>query len=161
MTKTKRNSFLIGLATAGMFALSAQAQPPGPPPMMGPHHGGGFGPGRVIHVLLRSADLTADQQTQAHQILDANHSAVETIFTNLRQANNDLASLLLGASDVQADALSTQLTKINGLQLQLEQQTANTVLAIRALLTPEQLAKAAAAETQMQARQGDFFGGED
>jgi Spy/CpxP family protein refolding chaperone len=113
--------------------------------MMGP------GPGRLIHLLMKSSDMTPDQETQAHAILDANRSAVEGIFTELRQANTDLANLLLGPPDVQANALSTQLTKINQLQLQLDQQSANTVLAIRALLKPEQLAKAAAAESEMEA----------
>lgn len=153
MTKTKRNTLLIGLAAASLYALSAYAQPP-----MGPHHmgcGGPGGPGRLIHVILRSADLTADQETQAHSILDSNRSAVEGIFTQLHQANTDLATLLLGPQDVQADALSTQLTKINQLQLQVAQQEANTVLAIRAILKPAQLAKAAAAESQMQADMAD------
>ena len=151
---TRRNLALMGLAAASLYAFTAYAQPP----MMGRHHGGGCGPGRLIHVLLRSADLTADQETQAHTILDTNRSAVEAIHTQLRQANNDLANLLLGASDVQSDAVTAQLTKINQLQLQLEQNTANTVLAIRAILTPDQLAKAAAAESQMQAHKDGFFG---
>lgn len=150
---TKRTMTLIGLAAAGMYAVSAYAQPP-----MGPHHkgcGGPGGPGRLIHVILHSADLTADQETQAHSILDSNRSTVGGIFTQLHQANTDLATLLLGPQDVQADALSTQLTKINQLQLQLAQQEANTVSAIRALLKPEQLAKAAAAESEMQADMAD------
>jgi Spy/CpxP family protein refolding chaperone len=150
---TKRTMMLIGLAAAGMFAASVHAQPP-----MGPHHmgcGGPGGPGRLIHVILHSADLTADQETQAHAILDSNRSAAEGLFTQLHQANTDLATLMLGPQDVQADALSTQLNKINQLQLQLAQQEASTVSAIRALLKPEQLAKAAAAESEMQADMAD------
>jgi Spy/CpxP family protein refolding chaperone len=153
---TKRSIVLIGLVAISVTALGVYAQsstPAPPPPCMGPHRGHmmGGGPGRLIHLLMRSTDMTPDQQAQAHAILDANHSTVEGIFTQLRQANADLANLLLAAQDVQADALSTELTKINQLQLQLDQQTANTVLAIRALLTPEQLAKAAAAESEIEA----------
>jgi Spy/CpxP family protein refolding chaperone len=147
---TKRTMMLIGLAASGMYAVSVHAQPP-----MGPHHMGCGGPGRLIHVILHSADLTADQETQAHSILDSNRSAAEGLFTQLHQANTDLATLLLGPQDVQADALSNQLTKINQLQLQLAQQEATTVSAIRALLKPEQLAKAAAAESEMQADMAD------
>ncbi len=156
---TKRSIVLIGLAAISVTALGvyAQSSTPGPPPPCMGHHRGpmmgmmGGGPGRLIHLLLRSTDMTPDQETQAHAVLDANHSAVEGIFTQLRQANTDLANLLLGPQDVQAGALSTELTKINQLQLQLDQQTANTVLALRALLQPEQLAKAAAAESEIEA----------
>jgi Spy/CpxP family protein refolding chaperone len=153
---TKRTMLLIGLAAISVTALGVYAQsatPGAPPPCMGHHRGHmmGGGPGRLIHLLMKSTDMTPDQQTQAHAILDANRSAGESLFPQLRQANADLASLLLGPQDVQADALSTQLTKINQLQLQLEQQTANTVLAIRGLLKPEQLAKAAAAESEIEA----------
>ena len=153
---TKRNIVLIGFIAVSVTALGVYAQSTAPTPpaeCMGHHHGHmmGGGPGRLIHLLMRSTNMTPDQETQAHSILDANRSTMEGIFTQLRQANTDLANLLLGPQDVQADALSTQLTKINQLQLQLEQQTANTVLAIRALLKPEQLANAAAAESQIEA----------
>jgi Spy/CpxP family protein refolding chaperone len=159
---TKRSIVLIGLVAISVTALGvyAQSSTPAPPPPCMEHHRGpkmgtmgmmGGGPGRLIHLLMRSTDMTPDQETQAHAILDANHSTVEGIFTRLRQANADLANLLLGAQDVQADALSTELTRINQLQLQLDQQTANTILAIRALLKPEQLAKAAAAESAIEA----------
>jgi Spy/CpxP family protein refolding chaperone len=151
MTKTKRNTLLIGLAAASLYAFSAYAQPP----MMGRHHGGGCGPGKLVHVLLRSADLTADQETQAHSILDSSHATAEEIFTQMHQAHADLANLLLGPQDVAADALAAQLTKINQLQLQLAQQETSTVVALRAILTPDQLAKAAAAESQWQADKAD------
>ena len=153
---TDRSIVLMGLAAISVTALGVYAQSNTPVPLkpcMGHHRGHMMGgaPGRLIHLLMRSTDLTPDQETQAHAILDANRPAVEGIFTQLRQAHTDLANLVLGPQDVQADALSAQLTKINQLQLQLDQQTANTVLAIRALLKPEQLATAAAAESQIEA----------
>ena len=153
---TKRTLLLLGLAAISVTALGvyAQSATPGAPSPCMEHHRGhmmGGGPGRLIHLLMKSTDMTPDQETQAQAILDANRSAVEAVFPQLRQANTDLATLLLGPQDVQADALSAQLTKINQLQLQLQQQTANTVLAIRGLLKPEQLAKAAAAESQIEA----------
>jgi Spy/CpxP family protein refolding chaperone len=149
----KRTSVLIGLAAASLYAVSVYAHPP---MMGGPGMGGGCGGGRLVHVLLRSADLTADQETQVHDILDADRSAVHDIFGQMRQAKDDLATLLLGSQDVQADALAAQLAKIDQVQQQLAQHEADTVLKIRALLTPDQLAKAAAAEAQMQARRPDF-----
>jgi Spy/CpxP family protein refolding chaperone len=160
-----RNMVLIGLMALSLGAAGVSAQsttPAPPPPWMGHHHGPpmmGGGPGRVIPLLLHSTDLTADQQTQVQQILESNRADAQTIFTQLRQANDDLATLLVGPDDVPADKLATQLAAINQAQLQLAQHEANTVLAIRGVLTADQLAKAAAAESQHQADKADhpFF----
>ncbi len=154
---TKRNIVVIGLALAGMWAWSAQAQPSDPLPGMGHHHRHmmGGGPGGLIPLLLHATDLTPDQDAQVHQILDADRPAVQPIFSQLQQANTDLASLLLGAQGVQSDAVSAQLTLIAQLQQQLAQHEVATVAAIRAILTPDQLAKALAAKDQMRAWHGD------
>jgi Spy/CpxP family protein refolding chaperone len=156
---TKRKMPMIGLAAACIYAAAAYAQPiPPEPPMehhqVGPHcgHMKGGGPGRLIHLLLRSTDLTPDQETQAHQILDAGRVAVQDLFTQLHQADNDLANLLLGAQEVQPAALAAQQALIAQLHQQLAQHEATTVLAIRAILTPDQLAKANAAVSDMKAR---------
>ena len=149
-----RYRVLIGAAAASILAIAAHAQPPadmapiGPPPMMA------GGPGRLIPLLLDSTDLTADQQTQVHQILDANRSTVESIFTSMKQADDDLASLLLGSEEVQPDLLALQLATIQQLRQQLALQEANTILAIRGVLTADQLAKAAAAKDEMPAWHG-------
>ena len=149
--RNKRNTGLIALALASICAASVYAQSTTAPPEMGPHHGHmmGGGPGRVIPLLLHSTDLTADQETQVHQLLDSNRSTTQGLVGQVQQANKDLTNLLLGPNDVQADAVSAQLALIAQRQQQLAQHEANTVLAIRALLTPEQLAKAAAAQDQM------------
>jgi len=140
---TKRSTMLMALAVAGICAVRGYAQgPPGMPPHL-PMLGG---PGRLIPVILHETDLTADQQTQAQQILDTNRAALEPIFTQLKQANDDLANLLLGPGDVQADAVATQLARISQLQQQLAQNEANTVVALRGILTADQLAKADAAK---------------
>ncbi|MBI1816720.1 MAG: periplasmic heavy metal sensor [Deltaproteobacteria bacterium] len=159
---TKRKMLMIGLVAVGIYAAAADAQPIPPGPPMEHHHEGphcghmkGGGPGRLIHLLLRSTDLTADQETQAHQILDAGRVAVQDLFTQLHQADNDLANLLLGAQDVLPAALTAQQALITQLQQQLAQHEAATVLAIRAILTPEQLAQASAALSDMEARHAD------
>ena len=151
----KYKALFIGLALAGICAVSVQAQPG--PPGMGHHHGPmmGGGPGRLIPLLLHATDLTSDQETQAHQILDAGHPAAEQIFTQLHQANKDLANLLLGQAVPAADAVAAQQAQIAQLQQQLAQQETSTVLALRAILTPDQLAKALAAQGQWNGKHGD------
>jgi Spy/CpxP family protein refolding chaperone len=153
----KRNIMLIGMAAAGMYALTAYAQPATGTPGMWHHHGPmmGGGPGRLIPLLLRSTDMTADQDAQAHQILDADRPAVQQLFTQLAQANKDLANLMLGQQDVKPDAVAAQQAVVAQLQQQLAQHEATTVMAIRALLTPDQLAKANAAKDQWQPHHGN------
>src|SRR5262249_52250256 len=110
---TKRNTVLIGLAAVGLYALTAYAEAPTGLSGMWHHHKHkrGGGTGRLIPLLLHSTDLTHDQQTQAHQILDANRPAAQQLFTQLHQAQKDLATLLL-APEVQKDAVATQQTRI-------------------------------------------------
>ena len=67
----------------------------------------------------------------------------------MHQAKDDLAKSVLGPQDVAADAVSARLAHIAELKQQLAQRQVATALAIRAILTPEQLAKAAAARDQL------------
>ncbi len=78
----------------------------------------------------------------------ADRSAMGDTFGQLHQAKKNLANLLLGPQDVQAAAVSKQLAQIAQLKQELAQHETGTVLAIRAILTPDQLAKAAAAKDQ-------------
>ena len=161
---TKRTMMLIGLAAVSLCATGIHARSATPGPECGHHRsmrGGAGGGGKLIHLLLRSTDLTPDQQAQVQPILDADRTAAQGLFTQLRQAHADLANLLLSTQDVKPDALAAQQAVIAQLQQQLAQQEASTVLAIRAVLTPDQLAKANATLSQIEARHADqphFFG---
>jgi Spy/CpxP family protein refolding chaperone len=155
----KRTIGLVGLAAVALYALSVHAQSatetPGCMHHRGHHMGGG--PGRLIPLLLRSTDLTPDQEKQVHQILDADRPAVQELFTQLHQAKDDLATLMLGPQEPQADTVSAKLASIAQLQQQLAQHEAATVTKIRGVLTPEQLAKALAAKDQKPAWHGRKF----
>jgi Spy/CpxP family protein refolding chaperone len=155
----QRTTVLIELAAVGMYALAMHPHMAGAEPGRWHHHPPmmGGGPGPLIGLLLHSTDLTADQETQVHQILDADRPAVQQIFSQLHQAQKDLANLLL-APQVQTDAVTTQQALIAQLQQELAQHETSTVMAIRAILTPEQLAKANAAKDQWQARHDDSPG---
>jgi len=146
---TKRTTTLIGLLGLALGAFILCARAPRAIGEMGPHHGhhghGMAGAGRLIPGLLWSTDLTADQQTQVHQILDANRPTMEQLAEQLHQATKAFGHLMLAGQPPQADAVSAQLAAIAQLQQQLAQNEANTVMSIRALLTPDQLAKADAA----------------
>jgi Spy/CpxP family protein refolding chaperone len=137
---------MIGAVVGGIYAAAALGQSDSSSPAA---HGMHHGPGRLIKLIIKSADLTPDQQSQVRQIVAANRAAAHDTFTQLHQAKTDLANLLLGPQAVQTDALSTQLAQVGQLKQQLAQQRASTVLAVRGLLTPDQLAKVAAAKDQL------------
>jgi Spy/CpxP family protein refolding chaperone len=99
--------------------------------------------GLMLPALLRSANLTADQQAKVHDILKARRAAARPIVQSLRQVQQDLADRLLAPGPVTLADLQPQLDKINQLRGQLLQTSAQATLDIRALLTPDQIAKAA------------------
>jgi Spy/CpxP family protein refolding chaperone len=106
--------------------------------------GGGRGGGALmLPALLRSANLTPDQQTKMHDILKARRTAARPIVAGLRQAQQDLADKLLAPGTVGLADLQPQLDKITQQRGQLLQNSAQAALDIRAILTADQLAKAA------------------
>ena len=145
-----RNSVVAGLAMV-MLAATVWAQSDAPTPgctgkMGGEHHHRGGG--RLVHLLLHATDLTPEQQVQAKAILEAKRPAMKDQLTQLRRAKSDLAILLLGVQPPPPAAIAAQQEKIAQIHQQMAQRRANTVLAIRAILTPDQLAKALAAKDQ-------------
>ena len=155
----KRIIGLIGLAMVALYAVNVHAETTPDTPGCSHHgwHRMGGGPGRLIPLLLRSTDLTADQETQVHQILDADRAAVHDLVTQLHQAKNDLATLMLGPQEPPADTVSAKLASIAQLQQQLAQHQAGTVTKIRGVLTADQLAKALAAKDNKPAWHGKKF----
>lgn len=139
--------FLSGWLWAILVSTPLLAQPMGGPPMGGPPMGhmmrGGDNPAMMLHMMLRQADLTPDQQAQVRKIMDADHQSLRTQFTQLQAANKELADKLFAPGTVQAADLTPQIQHITQLRQQLMEQGVKTALAVRAVLTPQQLAKVA------------------
>lgn len=143
----KRSMLLIGLLVATLCGGPVFAQPPTPQPGAGAPPRGKW-PGHHIGRLIHAADLTPEQHAKVRQIMEADRPATDDLFGKLRKANGDLTALLLGPQAPTDDAVKAQLAAIAPLRQQLEQHRADTVLKIRAILTPDQLAKALAAKDQ-------------
>lgn len=165
---TKRMPLLLaGLVLASLWSATLQAQPTGsppigPPPMMmkgmgGPHMMfGGDGPSAMLPLVLRHANLTPDQQTQVHKIMEAEHQSLQALFKQLQTANDQLADKLFAPGAVQAADLTPQVQQITQLRQQLMEQGLKTALAIRAVLTPDQLAKVSQLKTRMEKLQAEM-----
>lgn len=146
---------LTGMLLATLSAAPLRAQPMGPP--MGGHmmHGGDS-PAMMLHLVLKQADLTPDQQAQVRKIMDAEHQNLRTLFAQLQAANNQLADKLFAPGAVQATDLTPQVQQITQLREQLMQQGVKTALAIRAVLTPQQLAKVAQTKDRLEKLQAEM-----
>jgi Spy/CpxP family protein refolding chaperone len=136
------------LVVVCLWSLPARAQL-----RPGPHERGGMagdGAGIALPLLLRGANLTADQKSQVQQIM-ANHRATfRDLFGQLRAAQDQMANKLFSAGRLQEADLAPQVQQIAQLRNQLADEGLKVVLEIRGVLTPEQLAKASQLKSQMQ-----------
>jgi Spy/CpxP family protein refolding chaperone len=109
----------------------------------------GDGAGIALPLLIRGANLTADQQAQIRQIM-ANHRATfRDLLSQLRASQDQMANKLFSTARLQEADLAPYVQQISQLRNQLAEEGLRVVLQIRGVLTPEQLAKASQLKSQM------------
>lgn len=131
------------IAAVLLIAASAEpalAQAPGHEPAVRGMAGRGDG---ELWLMIRAANLTPEQQTRVRAILSAHRATARPLIEQLRQAQQELGGKLLASGPVQAADLQPQLQRISQLRDQLAQDSAGAALEVRAVLTPEQLARVA------------------
>ena len=151
---------IVTLMTAGMLMGAAGLGAPAAGQGMGPDMGRG-GPwgrdgGLALPFLIRSADLTPEQETRVRAILSGHRTAMRNALEQLRRAQDELADKLLSAGPVQNTDLQPQLQQIGQLREQLLQDSAQIALEVRAVLTPDQLAKAGQVKARMKQLQSEM-----
>ena len=112
--------------------------------------------GMALPFLIRSANLTPEQETKVHSILSAHRTTTRNVLEQLRRTQDELADKLLAAGPVQTADLQPQLQQIGQLREQLLQDSAQIALEVRAILTPEQLAKAGQVKARMKQLQSEM-----
>ena len=147
---------LTALALLSVVPRPSQAQPMGGPPMGGMMHGDS--PAIMLRMVLKQANLTPEQQEQVRKIMETDHQSLRALFAQLQAANNQLSDKLFAPGAVQAADLAPQVQKIAQLRQQLMEQGVKTALAVRAVLTPQQLAKVAELKNRFQKLQGEMRG---
>lgn len=137
------------VVTGCLGILPSYAQPR--PGFHGPRPGMmGDGAAMTLPLLLRGANLTADQKTQVKQIM-ANHRATfQNLFSQLRTVQDQISSKLFSTGAVSESDVMPQLQQVTALRSQLAEEGLRVALEIRNILTPDQLNKAAQLKTQMQ-----------
>jgi uncharacterized membrane protein len=103
----------------------------------------GPGDGLRLGLLLRGAHLTVDQQSKVRVVLSAHRGTIRSLTEQLRQAQEEVADKLFAPGPLQAADLQPSLQRITSVREQLLQESAQVVVEVRALLTPDQVAEAA------------------
>ena len=153
-TKLASIPLALMLAAAALLTSgSAMAQPAG-------RMGGGGGPmsggAGLLPLMLRSAKLTPEQDAKVKDLVAARRPVARSLMQQLRQSEDDLAGKLLAPGNVNLADVQPQLQHISQLREQVLRDSAQTALDIRALLTPEQLGRAAQANARMRQLQREM-----
>jgi periplasmic protein CpxP/Spy len=124
---------LVTLAIASQWARAQMGRPPGPP-----------GPPPPLGALLVGVHLTADQETQVRTIMETHRQAVEPLRQQLDTQHEQLMNKLTSPGQITLAELTPLDQEIAQTEQQLDQEMLKTAVEIRGILTPEQLATAAA-----------------
>jgi Spy/CpxP family protein refolding chaperone len=185
MNKTTKTAALtvlglwLGIGAPGLRSAPAFAEPPGPPDVMAPAPpppgppgeavffartgpGGppmmmmGEGPGPMLPLILHQAKLTKEQHDKVRRILDADRESLRNLFGELDEANRDLSNKLFSPGEVRYGDVMPQIERTSTLRRELMEQGVKTTLAIRAVLTPEQLARVTEVKKRLDTLQSEM-----
>jgi Spy/CpxP family protein refolding chaperone len=148
----------IGVVALSLWAMTVYAHPRGGMGWMGPGRMMGDAPGMMLPLVLKGVDLTDAQEKQVHEIMAAHRATFRTLFSQLQAAHKDVADKLFAPGNVQAADLTPEMQRVAQLRAQLMQEGLQVALAVRAVLTPEQLAKAAEIKDRMRALHTEMRG---
>ncbi len=138
-----KHMMVAATAAIALSAAGAAMAHPG-----GDWHGGeGHGGMEILH----SLSMTDAQKEQAHQIEHALWAQSKPVKEQMHAVHEQIATALLASGTVTAESLAPLVQQEEQLRTQLDQQRLNTMLQIRALLTPEQLTQAAATHQKLAA----------
>src|SRR5437870_3622636 len=154
---SRHNSIGLVILTA-LAGLASASAPAGAQPgayVHGPGAGGGDG-AMMLPLLLRGANLTPEQDAKVRELLAARRAASRALVAQLHQAQEELADKLFAPGLLKEADLQPQLQKIAQIREQLMQESARVALEVRALLTPEQLGRAAQVKDRMRQLQSEM-----
>jgi Spy/CpxP family protein refolding chaperone len=141
----------VGIVMLSLWAATAFAQPYQGMRAMGPGRMMEDGPGMLLPLVLKGVDLTDAQEKRVQEIMAAHRARLRTLFSELQATHKDLGDKLFAPGDVRLEDFTPQLQQMGQLREQLMQEGLKAAVEVRNLLTPEQLAKAAAIKDRMRA----------
>jgi hypothetical protein len=135
-----------GTGNAVFIYHSAGGEFPPLPPMIIP----------PLLIGMQAAHLTANQQNQVNQILQSNRAQTAPLIQQLQSIHEQIANKLLGAATVSASDLAPLEDQAAQLDAQIQQKALNASVQIRAILTPDQVARMAHFHQKMAALQAQM-----
>jgi periplasmic protein CpxP/Spy len=138
-----RKSLIIGMVVAILWAATGFVQP------VWGDNGGRAGRGDMLLRLLYKVGLTDTQKAQVKDILAAHRPTLQSLRGQLQTIREEIADKLLGPGTVQEADLLPFAQEAHRLREQLAQEWFKVMLAVRDILTPEQLAQAAQLKDQL------------
>lgn len=147
----------LGIAALSLWSVPSYSRPPFAVALPGPGMPFmGDGPGMMLPLLLKGVGLTPEQETQVKAIMAAQRESFRALFKQLRTAHEEMANKLFTPGEVKAEDLAPQMQRITQIREQLMKDGLNVMLAVRKVLTPEQLAKALQIKERLQALHEDM-----
>ena len=119
----------------------------GPAFMAGGPGGGHEGPGKTLRLLV--SQMTPDQRKQVRQVFLADRGTMRDTLKALHDAHEALADKMLSAGTVTDADIAPLAQQVATLHQQLLDHGTKVMLQIRAIATPDQLAKAAATKAKL------------
>ena len=135
------NKFRVAAVTLGLLCAPLMAAPSAAQGM-GMGHGGMMGMhggGSPFMMLLKSANLTAGQQQQVQLILNSDKARMQGLHQQLFALHEQISAKLLGTGAVTAADLKPLVQQASRLEASLNENMADTAVAIRNVLTPDQV----------------------
>ena len=153
MTRTGKLSMMTVAALT--LALGAQHAVAGPGGCGGEPHGIGMrGHGRggmIFPLLLHAVGPTPEQEAKVAAIMKRHRANLQPLFQQMRAAHDELGSKLLAPGAVTAADVAPAVQRLGQIRQQLMQEWVQAALEARAVLTPDQVAKAADVKQRLDA----------
>jgi Spy/CpxP family protein refolding chaperone len=136
------SKFRVAAVTLGLLCAPLMAEPSAAQGMGHFGHGsamGMHGGGSPFLMLLKSANLTPAQQQQVQLILNSEKGKMQGIHQQLFALHEQISAKLFSAGAVTSADLKPLVQQASRLESELNQNMADTAVAIRNILTPDQV----------------------
>ena len=150
-----RTVLALGILAACLARLPVAAQALGP--MMPPDmplplfpHSAGDEPSMVLSILTRGAGLTKEQRQQVAKIMHAHRERLDDTRQRVRSAQDELAARMCMPGPLPTDALAPHVDRLAVAHRARLEAIVAAAREVRDVLTPEQLARAAAWTARLQ-----------
>jgi len=143
---------VLGIVLFFSKPMVVQAQMPFTIPLEGGRMRVEGPPGFMFPLMtLKKLDLTPTQESRIEEIMAAQQGSLKSLFKQLEAAHEQVTAKFLAPGSLSTADFAQHTQNISQLREQLMQEGLKAALAIREVLTPEQLAKAAQMQQKMRA----------